>query len=115
MNPEIKVFNSVSEMSEELANEFYRYVNELSEKKTQINIVLSGGSSPSSFYRRLGSFNTIDSKRINWDLIHLFWGDERCVVPTHQDSNYGMASRFFLRSADIPEQNIHRIKQSGNH
>ena len=113
MNPEIKIFNSISEMAEELVNEFHKYVKELSEKKNQVNIVLSGGSSPATFFRRLGSFNTIDSKKINWRLIHLFWGDERCVAPTHQDSNYGMASRFLIRSIDIPEQNIHRIKGEG--
>ncbi len=110
MNPDIRVFNNVSELAEELSDEFQRYIKELAQKKNKINIVLSGGSSPASFYRRLGSYNAVNTKKINWSVIHFFWGDERCVPPNHQDSNFGMANRFLLRTMDIREENIHRIK-----
>ena len=110
MNPEIKIFNNVSALAEELSNEFRRYIKELSETKMKINIALSGGTSPSAFYRRLGSYNSIDSRKIDWDLVHFYWGDERCVPPNHPDSNYGMAKRYFLRALDVHEENIHRIK-----
>ncbi len=49
MNPDIKVFKNISELAEELSNEFQRYIKELAKTKKQINIVLSGGSSPASF------------------------------------------------------------------
>lgn len=110
MDPEIKVFNNSSELAEELANEFQKYVKKLAETNKQVNIALSGGSSPAPFYRRLGRYNAIDSRKINWEIIHFFWGDERCVPPNHEDSNYGLAKKYFLRALNVPEENIHRIK-----
>ncbi|MGH7961790.1 MAG: 6-phosphogluconolactonase, partial [Candidatus Binatia bacterium] len=47
--------------------------------------------------------------QISWPQVHLFWGDERCVPPTHADSNYRMAEESLLRYVPIPAQNIHRI------
>lgn len=67
-------------------------------------VALSGGSTPRELYTRLAAeFST----RVNWNLVHLFWGDERCVPPDHADSNYRM-TRESLR-VPIPEENIHRI------
>ncbi|MCK5699504.1 MAG: 6-phosphogluconolactonase, partial [Cyclobacteriaceae bacterium] len=42
--------------------------------------------------------------------VHVYWGDERCVPPDHEDSNYGMTKKHLLGFIDIPENNIHRIK-----
>jgi len=110
MRPDIKVFDNASEMAEELVEEFYRYTKELYELNKKVNIAISGGSSPLYFYRRLASFNSISLKKIDWSKIHIFWVDERCVPPNHQDSNYGSANRLFLRTIDIPQENIHRIQ-----
>jgi len=110
MRPDIRVFDNASEMAEDLVEEFYRYTKELHELNKKISIAISGGSSPLYFYRRLASFNSISLKKIDWNRIHIFWVDERCVSPNHQDSNYGSANRLFLRVTDIPQENIHRIK-----
>jgi 6-phosphogluconolactonase len=110
MRPDIKVFDNPSQMAEDLAEEFYRYTKGLAELNKKINIAISGGSSPLYFYRRLAGFNSISMKKIDWHKIHIFWVDERCVPPSHQDSNFGSANRLFLRSIDIPRENIHRIE-----
>jgi len=110
MEPGIKIFGNVSEMAEELVEDFYRYTNELARLKKRFTIAISGGTTPLYFYRRLASFNSISLKKIDWNKIHLFWVDERCVSPGHEDSNYGSALRLFLRVIDIPDENIHRIQ-----
>ncbi len=110
MTPEIKVFSNDSVMAEELVEEFYRYTSELSEKNRRINIAISGGNTPLYFYRRLANYNSISLKKIDWNRIHIYWTDERCVPSNHQDSNFGSAHRLFLRAIDIPGENIHRIK-----
>ena len=46
---------------------------------------------------------------IAWDAIHFFWGDERCVPPEHEDSNFRMAQQTLLEPLAIPQENIHRI------
>jgi 6-phosphogluconolactonase len=110
MKPYIKIFKNISEMAEELAEEFHRYTRKLSESNKRINIAISGGNSPLYFYRRLANFNSISLNKIDWGKIHLFWVDERCVSANNQESNYGMANRLFLRAIDIPGENIHRIQ-----
>lgn len=74
----------------------------------RFTLALAGGSTPKSLYRLLSSEEY--SRKIPWDKVHLFWGDERCVLPDHPDSNYRMVWETLLSSIDIPPENIHRIK-----
>lgn len=64
-------------------------------------IALSGGSTPKPLYE------AIATQDLPWDKIHVFWGDERYVPPTHPDSNEGMARSAWLSKVPIPEGNIH--------
>jgi 6-phosphogluconolactonase len=66
-------------------------------------IALSGGSTPKPLYEAMAKQN------LPWDKIHVFWGDERYVAPTHPDSNELMARQAWLDKVDIPAQNIHAI------
>jgi 6-phosphogluconolactonase len=69
---------------------------------------LSGGSTPRALFRLLA--NPDFAPRIDWSRVHIFWGDERCVPPDHQDSNYGMARETLLDHVPLPEDNICRIR-----
>jgi 6-phosphogluconolactonase len=70
-------------------------------------VVLAGGATPRGVYRRLArrSWDELD-----WEAIHLFWGDERCVPPRHPESNYGMAAGSLLEHVSLPPGNLHRIR-----
>ena len=72
----------------------------------RFSVALSGGNTPRQLYARLAKPDL--ASRVNWEAVHLFWGDERCVPPDHADSNYRMAMES-LR-VPIPEKNIHRIQ-----
>jgi 6-phosphogluconolactonase len=66
-------------------------------------IALAGGSTPKAAYALLTNVP------MDWERMHIFWGDERCVPPEHSDSNFRMACGAFLESIDIPKENIHRV------
>ncbi|MBC6936581.1 MAG: 6-phosphogluconolactonase [Chloroflexi bacterium] len=68
---------------------------------------LSGGSTPRLLYERLASETAFE--RDWWRHTHIFWGDERCLPPTHPDSNYHMARAALLDHVPIPPENIHRM------
>ncbi len=72
------------------------------------SLVLSGGETPRRVYQLLGSIPL--SGRLDWNRVHLFFGDERMVPPDHPDSNYGMARRELIELVSIPDENIHRIQ-----
>jgi 6-phosphogluconolactonase len=51
------------------------------------HVALSGGGTPARLYRRLVENPDLGDQ---WGRIHLWFGDERCVLPDHSLSNYRM-------------------------
>jgi 6-phosphogluconolactonase len=67
------------------------------------SIVLTGGGSVGAAYEYAASIEP------NWRRVRLWWGDERCVPPGDERSNFGLAARTLLdRLARLPE--THRIR-----
>jgi 6-phosphogluconolactonase len=104
MRPNILIYNT----PEDLAEGFAVYMQSLIEKsnKNSFHIALSGGSTPKLL------FNCLANKyrdQIKWNIIHLWWGDERMVPPDDSESNYKMTKDNLLSFIDIPADNIHRI------
>jgi len=60
----------------------------------RIAICLTGGSSPKQLYQLLAT--DAWAKRIPWDRVHWFIGDERFVPPTDPLNNMAMARKIFL-------------------
>jgi 6-phosphogluconolactonase len=72
----------------------------------RIAICLTGGSSPKQLYRLLATDTY--SKRIPWDRVHWFIGDERFVSPADPLNNMAMARGIFL-DRFAPKGHIHPI------
>lgn len=70
------------------------------------HLVLSGGSTPAALYDRLAQ---LDSSALDWSAVHVYWGDERAVPPSDEDSNYRLAFETWLEASDIPEAQMHRM------
>jgi 6-phosphogluconolactonase len=77
-------------------------------RKGEFSIALSGGSTPKTLFQLLATDPY--SKRIAWENWQIYFGDERCVPPTHPDSNFRMASEALLDHVSIPAEHIHRMK-----
>lgn len=69
-------------------------------------VSLSGGSTPKPIYEGI----TKRADDLDWHKVQLYWTDERCVPPTHKDSNYKMAMEAGFARLPIPAANIHRMK-----
>jgi 6-phosphogluconolactonase len=65
-------------------------------------IVLTGGSTPRVAYEQAARQPEV------WEQATLWFGDERCVPPTDQRSNYGMANEALL--SRIAPRGVHRIQ-----
>jgi 6-phosphogluconolactonase len=77
------------------------------DRSGRFTVLLSGGNTPKLMYKLLAQepFKT----QIDWSLVNIFWGDERCVESNDPLSNYLMASETFLSHLPIPVQQIHPI------
>jgi 6-phosphogluconolactonase len=68
------------------------------------NVVLTGGKTPEQAY------SDAAKRERDWSAVELWWGDERCVPPEHEYSNYGMAKRSLLDRLEGAPRAVHRIK-----
>jgi 6-phosphogluconolactonase len=66
-------------------------------------IALSGGTTPQAAYERAAALGG------DWSRAVLWFGDERCVPPDHEHSNYRMAREALLRHLD-PAPEVHRMQ-----
>ncbi len=95
----ISVARQAAEIMEELCA---KAVNE----RGAFNLAISGGNTPKPLFSLLAQPEW--RKRLLWDKINLYWVDERCVPPEHEDSNYGVARKELL--SFIPATKFYRIK-----
>lgn len=68
------------------------------------HIALSGGKSPEIAHRVAAELQPDFSK------VELWWGDERCVPPDDENSNFGMAKRTLLDELEVQPRAVHRIR-----
>lgn len=90
-----------------------RWMAELQASSAPIySVALSGGRITRRFFSSLTELS--GRQNVSLDRLHFFWGDERCVPPTDQESNYGMAQELLLSPLRIQENQIHRIRGEEN-
>ncbi len=103
MNKE--VYKDLETMSVELAE----WITSLIEEKLLIQprfcIALSGGSTPKKLNELLTTSPYRD--RIDWNKIHVFFGDERAVPFEDERNNARMAFDTLLNKVDVPKDQIH--------
>ena len=68
------------------------------------SIVLTGGRTPEQAYERAAALAP------DWSRVEVWWGDERCVPPDDENSNFGMAKRALLDRLERPPLAVHRIE-----
>jgi 6-phosphogluconolactonase len=69
------------------------------------HIALTGGSTPGVAYRRAAEMDA------DWSGATLWWGDERCVPPDDELSNYRLAKESLLdRLPDGAGPDVHRMR-----
>jgi 6-phosphogluconolactonase len=81
---------------------------ELAQLHDRFSVALAGGSTPRRLYEMLARAPFKD--QVQWDRVHFFWGDERCVPCDHADSNYRMAREALLDHVPITPGHVHRIR-----
>src|SRR5947207_4457512 len=69
-------------------------------------IALTGGTTPRPVYARLATM----ARDLPWERALITFGDERCVPPDDEQSNYRMARETLLVPAAVPEKSIMRMR-----
>lgn len=105
---ELRIFKEYDALSSIAAENFIRAGLDAIEMRGRFIAALSGGSTPSGLYRLLASEPY--RNQVDWQHTFVFWGDERCVPPDAEGSNYYQANEILLSQVPIPRENILRVK-----
>jgi 6-phosphogluconolactonase len=108
-NIEVKITGS----PKKVAKRATKYILSLLQNSGNLrfDIALSGGSTPKLLFERLAE--KLGDKP-DWNRIHLWWGDERCVPMVSSESNFRMTEEALISKVPIPKENIHRIRGEAN-
>ncbi len=105
---ELHILPSTEEAAQAKAKFVATLAKECLDTQHRFTIALSGGSTPRRFYQILAS--PPHAEGIAWDRWHIFWSDERCVPPDHEDSNFRMAREALLDHVPIPPAQVYRMR-----
>ncbi|MBN2805073.1 MAG: 6-phosphogluconolactonase [Prolixibacteraceae bacterium] len=100
----IKVFKNTGDIAEALAGLLFEMKKRPG--NTHMHIALSGGNTPKAIFRYLTEHygDKLADRRF-----HFWWGDDRCVPPSDDESNYKWAYELWLKPMGIKDENIHRV------
>ncbi len=103
----IAIYPDLDTISQQAAAYIARIARESIVTRGRFTIALSGGNTPGKLYGLLASepYNS----QIDWELVDIFWSDERCVPPDDPESNYFMAHEVLLSRISIPVAQVHRM------
>lgn len=88
MNGELVVVDDVpGEFSERVIEAFHARPEEA------FSLALSGGTTARRCYERLAADG---ASQLDWWLVDVYWGDERCVAPSSEDSNERLGREALL-------------------
>ncbi len=105
---EILVCDDDEAVAREAARRFTAHAAAAIQQRGRFAVALSGGRTPKRLYELLADDPYRD--RVDWSLVHFFWGDERFVPSTNQASNYHMTEVALLNTLELSNGNVHRVR-----
>ncbi len=99
----IHVFPDANMLAAEVARQVIRNCKQAVAERGIFHWVLAGGNTPKKCYELLCDAG------LDWDRMHVWFGDERCLPVGHAGRNDAMADVALLSHVPIPPARIHRI------
>ena len=106
----VSVEADAGQLATATATRIANLLREACERHGSARLCMTGGQTPRLTYESLARLSTQPGTAIDWNRVHLFWGDERTVPPDHDDSNFAMADRALILPVAVPSRNIHRMR-----
>ncbi len=103
----IRIYPGMEELSHAAAQLFVHTARRALDRSGRFAVVLSGGHTPELTYRLLGQEPS--RSQVDWQKIHVFWGDERCVSRDDFRNNARMAFHALLDHVPIPPNQVHPV------
>jgi 6-phosphogluconolactonase len=103
----IRIFDDLEALSQAAAKMFMDLSNDAIALHGRFSVALSGGNTPHHLYEILAGVPYHD--KIDWEDIHVFWSDERCLPADDPRNNSQMARQALLNHVPVPKSHVHPI------
>ncbi|HEY9793456.1 MAG TPA: 6-phosphogluconolactonase [Candidatus Obscuribacterales bacterium] len=101
----VHVCSDKTELGKASADEFVKAAEKAIKSHGRFTVGLSGGHTPPLLYDQLTSAQY--KTKVEWQKVHFFMSDERCVPVDSKESNWGTAERLLFSKLNIPAENLH--------
>jgi 6-phosphogluconolactonase len=107
MSTDVEVFPDSDALVQATGRRLVDTINNAVSARGQALIVLTGGGNGIALLRYLA-----EEQQIDWDKVHLFWGDERYVPEDDDERNEKQAREALLDHVSIPASQVHPMAPS---
>jgi len=104
--PNLEIVEDPAALAQRVAEHFADTARHAIDVRGGFYVALAGGSTPAAAYQLLAASPFDD---LEWSKIFFFFGDERCVPPDDDRSNFKMARATLLAPRAIEPQHIFRM------
>ncbi|MDB5191047.1 MAG: 6-phosphogluconolactonase [Segetibacter sp.] len=105
------IYKNEKEVCKEMAQWITEVIGNTLKNQNSFYLALLGGKTAGHLYKALAE----ESKdKVDWSRVHFFWGDERVVPSTSEQSNTRLATEALLNPLQVPHENIHNIDTEGD-
>ncbi|MBV8067794.1 MAG: 6-phosphogluconolactonase [Candidatus Eremiobacteraeota bacterium] len=104
---DLQIYRDSAALAHALADLFVSVGRMAMAERGAFYVALSGGETPRAAYELLAGDEF--RNELSWSDVFIYFGDERCVPPDDDQSNYRMAKQAFIDAVGIPHANVHRI------
>ena len=108
MRSSVEIFETPEALAREVAAHVVEIGVDAMERRGRFDLALAGGSTPKAAYEILHGPEFREA--LDWSLVRFFFGDERCVPPDDDDSNYKMAKEALLDPLQIRPHAVFRMR-----
>ena len=112
-NGDLRIHADAEALAQAAARDWIDRARQAIGRYGDFRVSLSGGSTPRRLFEILSGPEY--RRAIDWDRLHIVFGDERCVPADHPDSNYRMARESLFEPLAIPESCIERVHTELGH
>ncbi|MBB5631934.1 6-phosphogluconolactonase [Cryobacterium mesophilum] len=106
----VLVYDDRASLIAGIADRFVGVMTEVLAARDEASIVLTGGTVGIAVLAALGSPERVSL--VDWERVHLWWGDERWLPAGDAERNDEQAREAFLDRIGCPPANIHRFPSS---
>ena len=107
----LRIFDDLNALSHAAAELVVLRGRDAIRDRGEFHFALAGGSTPKTLYSLLASEPYRDY--LSWELVHVYWGDERWVGSSDPQSNELTGRQFLLDLVPIPALNVYPIFSDG--